>query len=73
MDWYHKNGFIYMSNPIKKWGSNNDYKQLLENFDFLKQNYIEAGIPIINSQVGIVTEKDFDILVRNQFKAKGWI
>ena len=56
-----------MSNPIKKWGSNNDYKQLLENFDFLKQNYIEAGIPIINSQVGIVIEKDFDINSMKEF------
>ena len=67
MDWYHKNGFNYMTNPIKNWGSNNDYKQLLTNFDFLKQNYIEAGIPIINSQVGIVTEKDFDINSMKEF------
>ena len=56
-----------MTNPIKNWGSNNDYKQLLTNFDFLKQNYIEAGIPIINSQVGIVIEKDFDINSMKEF------
>ena len=57
MNWYNKYGYNYYTNPIRKWGSNNDYKQLLENFDFLKQNYINEGIPIIYSQVGIVTEK----------------
>ena len=67
MDWFHKNGFNYMTNPIKKWGSNNDYKQLLKNFDFLKQNYIDEGIPVINSQVGIATEKDFDINSMKEF------
>ena len=57
MNWYNKYGYNYYTNPIRKWGSNNNYKQLLENFDFLKQNYINEGIPIIYSQVGIVTEK----------------
>jgi len=67
MNWYNKYGYNYYTNPIRKWGSNNDYKQLLENFDFLKQNYINEGIPIIYSQVGIITEKDFDINSMKEF------
>ena len=67
MDWYTKYGYSYMTNPIQKWGSNNDYKQLLKNFDILKQNYIDEGIPVINSQVGIITVKDFDINSMKEF------
>ena len=67
MNWYLKNGFNYLANPIRKWGSNIDYMLLLENFDFLKQIYIDEGIPIINSQVGIVTEKDFDFNSMKEF------
>ena len=66
-NWYHRNGYNYITSPIKKWGSNNDYKQLLKNFDFLKKNYIDEGIPVINSQVGIVTEKDFDFNSMKEF------
>ena len=61
MEWYYKYGFGYSTIPMTEWGIDNDYRELMKNFDFLKKYYINEGIPVIISEVGILTEKNKDI------------
>ena len=67
MEWYERFGLYYATNTITEWGSNKDYKDLMKLFDFLKSNFINIGIPVIIGQVGIITEKDYDINSLKEF------
>ena len=42
---------------IKMWGMEFDYKQLVNFFELIKDLYISKGIPIILSEVGVLTEQ----------------
>ena len=57
MEWYNKYGIVYSAISIESWGSYNDYKEIMKNFDFLKKNYINNRIPVIIGEVGIITKK----------------
>ena len=61
MDWYNRYKFTYSTNPMSYWGTYRDYQDLIKNFDFLKTNYINKGIPVIIGEVGINTEKNKEI------------
>ena len=39
-----------------KWGTQIEYKELIENFNALKSYYVEKGIPVIIVEVGVLTE-----------------
>ena len=65
MEWYNKNGMYYPTEIITNWGSNKDYKEIMKYFDFLKEFFINNGIPVIIGQVGILTDKENNI---NSFK-----
>ena len=53
----HISGYVYKLKPIKEWGTESDYKDLINNFERLKKDYIDNGIPVVISQVGVLTEK----------------
>ena len=58
MIWYDKEGSIYFSNPIEKWGSTNNYKTLFQCFEILENKFLDKGIPIIIGEAGIITKKN---------------
>ena len=51
MEWYGKYGIVYSAISIDSWGSYNDYKEIMKNFDFLKKTYINNGVPVIIGEV----------------------
>ena len=67
MIWYNKYGFIYETISMTDWDSILDYKQMVKNFDFLRKYYINNGIPVIIGEVGIITEKNKDLISLREF------
>jgi hypothetical protein len=51
--------FFYIS--AQTWGMEVDYKNLFNDFELIKDFYIKKGIPVIFSEVGVVTEKKKEI------------
>ena len=64
---YNYNGDIYEYAPINKWGSINNYKKLVKNFDLLKMNFIDNGIPVIIAEVGINFGQENEIISIREF------
>jgi len=60
-NWTDANGYTYIYRPTLKWGNSMEYQQLIENFELLKSNYIDKGIPIIINEVGVLTEEKKEI------------
>ena len=50
-----KYGNEYTTNPIIKWGSDNDYEELYNKLNILKNVFTDKGIPIIIGETGIIT------------------
>ena len=50
---YDKLGYTDLIYPLMKWGSIQDYKDIVNNFDNLKKKFIDQGIPVIFGEVGI--------------------
>jgi len=48
-----KNAYWYSHNT---WGLQDDYKELFQNFESLKNFYINKGIPVVIGEVGVKTE-----------------
>lgn len=57
----HSSGFIFNILPLTIWGTESDYNQVVTNFEYLKKNYIQNGIPVILSEIGVITEQQKDI------------
>ena len=53
--WHDRFGNSYNSVPMKEWGTDNDYKELMARFDILKTFFIDKGIPVIIGEAGIQT------------------
>ena len=54
--YYYPNLFV-LSKFYNEWGDEIDYQNLIENFEKLKDNFIDKGIPIIISEIGVKTEE----------------
>ena len=65
--WYDNTGYPYRSIPIIGWGIDDDYKELIEKFDYLKKLFIDKGIPVIIGEVGILTSYKNNINSIRQF------
>ena len=48
-------------NSYDKWGSQEDYKELLQNFVKLRNCYVNKGIPVVIGEVGVITEEKKEI------------
>ena len=57
MDWLDSNNNLYETNPINEWGSIKDYKAIIEKFTLLKTIFTDKGIPVIITEVGMMTEQ----------------
>ena len=54
--------FFTKIDSYKSWGSENDYKYLIYEFDSIKDYYVNKGIPIIFPDIGVMTEMDKQII-----------
>jgi hypothetical protein len=62
--YYNPKYFTLISKELSAenfWGSENDYKELLRNFNILKEFYLDKKIPIILGEIGVITEENKDI------------
>ena len=48
-------------NSDDTWGKQNEYKELFQNFDLLKNFYISKGIPVVIGEVGVKTEESKEL------------
>jgi hypothetical protein len=57
MGWIDTYNNYYEADPKNEWGSIKDYKTILEKFNLLKTFFTDKGIPVIITEVGMMTEK----------------
>ena len=65
--WTDKYGSLYETIPITKWGSDYDYKEIMNKMEMLKSIYIDRGIPIIFGEVGILSIYNNNISSNREF------
>ena len=53
---YNKLGFSNEYFPLMEWGSFKNYKDIMRNFNLMKRNFIDKGIPVIIGEVGILND-----------------
>ena len=56
INFYNKLGFFLDVFPYMEWGSSQNYKDILSNFDIMKKNFTDKGFPVIIGEVGILNE-----------------
>jgi len=61
--WYtvDQNGVKIITTPMTKWGNKNDYNEMFSVFERLKETYIDKGIPIVITEIGVLTEQEKEI------------
>ncbi len=57
---WNDNGVERIIEPLTKWGGENDYKDMISNFETFKQIYLDKNIPVIIVEVGVLTEQKKD-------------
>ena len=48
-------------NSDDTWGEQDNYKELFQNFESLKNFYVSKGIPVVIGEVGVITEKNKEL------------
>ena len=61
MTWYDENGIEYYYTSPKKWGSSSEYNEIIVNFEIMKKYFVDKGIPVILTEVGVLTEEKKEI------------
>ena len=51
------NGQIYETVGVTSWGVDSDYSELVSNFNSMKAAFLDKGIPVILTEVGVFTEQ----------------
>jgi len=67
LNWYNKFGFLYEAIPSTKWGSENDYKEIMNKMKLLKSLFINKGIPVIFGEIGILSIYNSNISLNREF------
>jgi len=67
IDWIDKYGYLYNAIPITTWGSDYDYKEIMNKMEMLKSIFIDRGIPIILGEVGILSNYNNNINSKREF------
>jgi len=60
-NWTDNKGFIYIYGPQIKWGNSREYQKLIDDFELMKNYFVDKGIPIIINEVGVLTEEKKEI------------
>ena len=55
--WIDENGYTHLVSSRIKWGSNYDYYEIINNFEFLKKTFVDKGFPVIIAETGVFTEQ----------------
>jgi len=53
----YDDGVIYSYEPTLTWGNQDEYFEIITNFDIMKNAFVNKGIPVIISEVGVLTEE----------------
>ena len=56
LDWYDNNNNFQQSYLKKEWGTIRDYQNIITNFNLLKELFTDKGIPVIITEVGMLSE-----------------
>ena len=67
LDWSDKTGYEYEAIPITRWGSDYDYKEIMNKMEMLKNIFIDKGIPVILGEVGILSKYNNNIESKREF------
>ena len=67
ISWCYKDGYIYETIPIIKWGSDYDFREIMNKMEMLKSIFIDKGIPVIFGEVGILSKYNNNISSKRQF------
>ena len=59
--WLDENGIEFIYSSPKKWGSSAEYNEIIVDFETIKNNFIDKGIPVILTEVGVLTEEKKEI------------
>lgn len=59
--WTDENQVIHEIIPMTTWGTIEDYNDMVSNLVTIKKNFIDKGIPVVFSEVGVLTEQKKDI------------
>ena len=67
---YIQDSIVYEIPPLTKWGDEGHYNDMINYFENLKRYYADKGIPVIITEVGVLTEelKEIDS-IRNYLNA----
>ena len=65
-NWTDYNGFTITYSPIIKWGSALDYnknhcKRLFNDFSSMKSYFLDKGVPVVITELGVLTEEKKEI------------
>jgi len=53
---YNYNGYPETFFPVMEWGSSQNYRNIISNFDYMKKNFTDKGFPIIIGEAGILND-----------------
>jgi len=67
INWMDRYGYQYDAIPITKWGSDYDYKEIMNKIEMLKSIFIDKGIPVILGEVGILSNYNNNISSKREF------
>jgi endoglucanase len=54
---WNDNGTEKIIQPVTEWGNENDYKDMITNFESMKKVFLDKNIPVIIVEVGVLTEQ----------------
>jgi len=67
ISWCYKDGFMYETIPIIKWGSDYDYREIMNKMELLKSIFLDRGIPVIFGEIGILSKYNNNISSNREF------
>ena len=53
---------MYELHDYKTWGTDSNYKEIATDFNTMKKAFIDKEIPVIISEVGVITEEKKNII-----------
>ena len=56
-NWTFNEDSIYFYEPVLSWGNQDEYFQIITDFELIKNTFVNKGIPVIISEVGVYTEE----------------
>ena len=59
--WVDDVGIIHEVKPMTTWGIESDYNDMISNFETIKKFFIDKGIPVVLSEVSVLTEQKKEI------------